>query len=193
MMITRRCSSNNNTNTSRLHPPTLPPSPPEFKQLQQLMFRTYAATPQFESMDALDEFDRDRVCYIGPDALDGSAVLYLCLARLKPDHFRIVNCILVRVYLLCAAVSKRPFNIVVDCSNVQASTPAVIDVIKDLATTLLAAFALDAKKNVRRVFLVHPSVNALADIQMFVAQAAPRLKDKVRLPVFPAHLLRRRV
>ena len=105
--------------------------------------------------------------------------MYLCLARLKPDHFKIVNSILVRIYLLAAAVSKRPFNIVVDCSGVQASTPAVIDIMKDIASTLLAAFAPAAKKNVRRVFLVQPSGNALADIRLFMSQVAPGLKDKV--------------
>ncbi len=105
-------------------------------------------------MPELDSFNRENVCYVGPDALDGSAVMYLCLARLKMDHLKIANSILVRIYLLCAAASKRPFNILLDCTAVQASSAAVIAVIKDMATTLLAAFAPANKKRLKNLFLV---------------------------------------
>ena len=130
-------------------------------------------------MPELESFNRENVCFCGPDALDGSAVIYICLSRLKTDHLKLMNSILVRIYVLCAAASKRPFNILVDCSAVQASNAAVIDVIKDLATTLIAAFEPSAKKRLKSVFLVHASVGALRDIQAFLAAVAPRLLQKV--------------
>ena len=147
------------------------------------MFQTYASAPQFDSMPDLESFDREKVCYCGPDALDGSAVVYFCLARLKLDHLRIANSILVRVYLLCAAASKRPFNILIDCSGVQASTAAIIAVIKDMATTLLAALEPASKKRLKHLFLVHPSVDALRDIRDFISNVAPKLTHKVGVPV----------
>jgi hypothetical protein len=144
------------------------------------MFQTYASTSLFDSLAELESFNRENVCFCGPDALDGSAVVYICLSRLKPDHLKIMNSILVRIYMLCAAASKRTFNILVDCSAAQASSAAVITVIKDLTTTLIAGFEPAAKKRLKHVFLVHPSVEALRDIQAFLADVAPRLLHKVK-------------
>jgi hypothetical protein len=131
-------------------------------------------------MTELEGFDRENVCYVGPDASDGSAVLYFCLSRMKPDHLKVVNCILVRIYLLCAAISSRPYNVIVDCSGVQALNPTVIGGIKDMAKTLLSAFEPAVKKHVVHVFLVHPSADALHSIQIFLMELSPKLWRKVR-------------
>jgi hypothetical protein len=143
------------------------------------MFSTYSSAPQFEFIPELETFDREQVCYSGPDAIDGSSVVYICLERFKADHLKISNCILVRLHLIFSAAVKRPFNILVDCSGVQASSAAVVDVMKELSAMLLSSFDSAAKKRLKNLFLVHPSIDTLRSIQLFIEQTSPKLWNKV--------------
>ena len=176
IIISTTSTSNHHHNHHHHHSHTLPS---EFQLLYSSMFQTYSSTSQFESIPELEAFDRENVCYSGPDALDGSAVVYVCLERLKPDHLSIAHCILARMYLLFSTVVNRPFNILVDCSGVQASSDPVIAIMKEMTAILLAAFDAAAKKRLKHLFLVHPSVDTLRSIQEFIGQTSPKLWHKV--------------
>ena len=111
------------------------------------------------------------VFYRGKDAKDGAPVFYVILARATPDVLADMNALVVHVFNVVEELLSRPYYVVLDASWAPVNSHFITEMYGH-AQKLLPIFTHEHKKNLRQLFIVHPSLftrNGIFFLRAFVS------------------------
>jgi hypothetical protein len=122
--------------------------------------------------------DKAGFFFVGPNSREGLPVLYIIANRVRPEIFRNVDVLITYVYQILTYVGTSRYLVVIDMSWTRFS-----DDLKELLYTQLqnifSVMEHRIRKNLARIFIVHPSAYTRAVIRFARQFTSSKLKAKI--------------
>ncbi|KAN0025304.1 hypothetical protein ACTFIU_003564 [Dictyostelium citrinum] len=195
-IINTNCNTNNNNNSNNNNKTAirvieilkeLGPSPKT--KTERKKKETDAAEEPTTSLQngasmgsAFDEcthmLERSRFLFQGPNDKNDRSVFYLIVNRVKPEVFDNVNPLIAHIFKVMDICVNSPYTLVVDMSWAHISNDLKKAIFTHLPK-LAEIFSRKYKKNIDKIFIVHPSAYTRAVIYFMSAFTSRKLKRKI--------------
>ncbi|KAN0039792.1 hypothetical protein ACTA71_007029 [Dictyostelium dimigraforme] len=122
--------------------------------------------------------ERSRFLFQGPNDKNDRSVFYLIVNRVKPEVFDNVNPLIAHIFKVMDICVNSPYTLVVDMSWAHISNDLKKAIFTHLPK-LAEIFSRKYKKNIDKIFIVHPSAYTRAVIYFMSAFTSRKLKRKI--------------
>eukprot|EP01132_Coremiostelium_polycephalum_P001368 gene1368-1726_t len=131
---------------------------------------------------AFDDFthmlERARFLFQGPNDKNDNPVFYLIVNRVKPEVFDNVNPLIAHIFKVMDVAVNNTYTLVVDMSWAHIDSNLKKSIFTHLPK-LAEVFSRKYKKNIDKIFIVHPSAYTRAVIYFMSAFTSRKLKRKI--------------
>ncbi|EGC34955.1 hypothetical protein DICPUDRAFT_79326 [Dictyostelium purpureum] len=128
--------------------------------------------------DCTHMLERARFLFQGPNDKNDRSVFYLIVNRVKPEVFDNVNPLIAHIFKVMDPHTNSPYTLVVDMSWAHISNELKKAIFTHLPK-LAEIFSRKYKKNIDKIFIVHPSAYTRAVVYFMSAFTSRKLKRKI--------------
>eukprot|EP01113_Clastostelium_recurvatum_P021211 TRINITY_DN2509_c0_g1_i2.p1 TRINITY_DN2509_c0_g1~~TRINITY_DN2509_c0_g1_i2.p1 ORF type:complete len:928 (-),score=285.96 TRINITY_DN2509_c0_g1_i2:70-2805(-) len=128
--------------------------------------------------DMVQQLERARFLYQGPNDKEGKPVFYLIMNRIRVEFLDNVNPLVSHIFRVMDSAVNQGYNLVVDMSWASVSTELKRSVYTHLPK-MARIFSRKYKKNVLGIYIVHPSAYTRAVVHFMRFFTSRKLKNKI--------------